>query len=252
MAHKEFTYQQIRDILAQASEIQRTKNESKSEQHGITSEELYEIAKEVGISADVLDKAIKTVENRSFERFNWLIGNSELQSSVTVEGEVTDMQLDQLFPELNAFTGQKGTVEYMGKSYEWEQVENALESVRRVTVVPKDGKTKIIQHVKWDEFRGSGLFLSAFLGALGLALVLKAFGIPKSTYLLLSSIGALAGYFGFMGALKFYFNKQKKKFEAIMQLITDNLERPAQHRIGMDIVPEQNEKEQVQKGKTRS
>ncbi|MDR9417429.1 hypothetical protein [Gracilimonas sp.] len=140
----------------------------------------------------------------------------------------------------------------MRNSYDWEQVENKLESIRRVTVVPKDGKTKITQYVNWDEFRGAGLFLSTFFGALGVALILKAFGIPKTSYLLLSSIGALAGYFGFMGGLKYYFNKQKKKFESIMQLITDVLEQPAQHRISTDDIPKNLEENKTQKYKTRS
>lgn len=252
MPQKEFSQKQIREILAKASEIQRSEKDQEFEQQGITSDELLEIASEVGISTKVLEKAIKTVESRSDKQFNWLIGTGELRSSLTINEEISDLQLDQLFPELNAFTGKKGTVERMGNSYDWEQVENGLESVRRVTVVPKDGKTKIIQLVNWDEFRGTGLFLSAFFGAIGLLLVLKAFGLEKSTYLLLSSIGAFAGYFGFMGGLKYYFNKQKKKFESIMQLITDNLERPAQHRIGMDSMPEQNEKKPVQKNKTKT
>jgi hypothetical protein len=252
MAHKEFTHQQIREILSKASEIQRSKKESESGEQGITSEELSEIAAEVGISEEVLNKAISSVENRSNERFNWLTGSGELQSSIIIDREITDLKLDQLFPELNAFTGQKGTIDQMGESYDWEQVENGLESVRRVTVVPNDKKTKITQHVNWDEFRGSGLFLSAFLGALGLALILKAFGIPKTTYLLLSSIGAIGGYFGFMGGLKYYFNKQKKKFESIMHLITDVLERPVQNRISMDDAPLEPDESQAQRSKTRS
>jgi len=252
MPHKEFTQKQIRDILAKASEIQRSKKEINEEQQGITSEELHEIAAEVGISAEVLNTAIKTIESRSDKRFNWLIGSGELQSSIIIEGEITDLQLDQLFPELNAFTGQKGTVEQMGKSYDWEQIENGLESSRRVTVVAKDGKTKIIQYVNWDEFRGVGLFLSAFFGAVGLLLVLKAFGLEKPIYLILSSFGAFAGYFGFMGGLKYYFNKQTKKFESIMQLITDVLERPVQHRVSMDDAPLESDKNMAQKSKTRS
>lgn len=252
MPHKEFTQKQIRDILAKASEIQRSKKEMDVERQGITSDELHEIAAEVGISAEVLNAAIKTVESRSDKRFNWLVGSGELQSSTVIEGEITDLQLDQLFPELNAFTGQKGSVEQTGKSYDWEQTENGLENIRRVTVVPNEGKTKIIQYVNWDEFRGIGLFLSAFFGAIGLLLVLKAFGLEKPTYLLLSTLGAFAGYFGFMGGLKYYFNKQKKKFESIMQLITDVLERPAQHRLSMDDAPLELNENQAQKSKTRS
>lgn len=179
MPHKEFTQKQIREILAKASEIQHSKKEIDTDQQGLTSEELHEIAAEVGISEEALNTAIKTVESSSNKPFNWLIGSGELRSSIIIESEITDLQLDRLFPELNAFTGQKGTVEQMGKSYDWEQIENGLETTRRVTVVPKDGKTKIIQHVNWDEFRGAGLFLSAFFGAVGLLLVLKAFGLEN-------------------------------------------------------------------------
>jgi hypothetical protein len=252
MAHKEFTQEQIREILAKASEIQRSDKKLDTEQYNITSEELREIAADVGISAEVLGKAIKMVESRSNERFNWIIGTGKLQSSTTIDKEITGLQLDRLFPELNAFTGQKGNVEQIGESYDWEQIENGLESIRRITVVPNDEKTKIIQYVNWDELRGMGLFLSAFFGALALALILKVAGFPKSTYLLLSSIGALAGYFGFMSGLKYYFNNQKKKFESIMQLITDVLERPAQHRLSIDDAPQKSEEKQAQKSKTRS
>lgn len=252
MAEKEYTQNQIREILTKASEIQRSKNELDSGRQGITSEELQEIAEEIGISEEVLNKAIKTVESRSNDQFNWLIGTGELQSSTIIEEEITDLQLDHLFPELNTFTGQKGTVEQLGKSYDWEQTENKLESVRRITVVPKDGKTKITQYVNWNEFRGAGLLLSAFLGAFGLAMFLKTIGVPKPTYLLFSPLGALAGYFGFMGGLKFYFNKQKKKFESIMHLIADTLKRPAQHRMQMDDAPIEVESKQTQRNKTKS
>jgi putative ubiquitin-RnfH superfamily antitoxin RatB of RatAB toxin-antitoxin module len=250
--HKRFSKQEISQILSKASEIQRSKNISDSAQEGVTTSELREIAHEVGISNEVLDKAIHSFENRADIGFNWVIGTGELQSATVIEGEISELQLDQLFPELNVITGKKGIFEQVGKSYEWEQVENGLESVRRVTILPKDGKTKVIHYVNWNDLRSLGLGLSAFLGALGLALILKAFGIEKSTYLLLSSIGAIVGYFGFMGGLKFYFDHQKKKFESIMQLITDTLEKPPQHRAQMDEAPIEDSINPIQRNKTKS
>ncbi|MDR9417428.1 hypothetical protein [Gracilimonas sp.] len=70
MAEKEFTQNQIRDILAKASEIQQSKNDLESEERGITSAELQEIASEVGISKEVLIKAIQSVESRAKQEFN--------------------------------------------------------------------------------------------------------------------------------------------------------------------------------------
>lgn len=205
------------------------------------------MAAETGITDNVLDKAIEKMEDKLHEPFNWLMGSSEIRSSIIIEGEITDLQLDQLFPELNAFTGQEGTLEQIENGYSWKQDKNSLMDIRRVTIIPKDDKTKIIQHVKWEKFRAFGLGFSAILGAFGLALILKTFGIAMAIYLPLSAIGAVAGYFGFMGGLKFYFNKQKEKFNAIMQLIVDNVERPAQHRKEMGVImPEENEKKQDQ------
>ena len=254
-AHKKFTKQEISKILAKASEIQLS-GESGSDDgsfgEGISKEELLQIAQEVGISQTVLENAINQVENQVDKQFNWLIGNSELQASIILDGEATDLQVDQVIPELNTFTGQKGTLEKVGNSYDWEQKDNDPESIRRITIIPKNGKTKVMQYVNWNELRFLGLGLSALLGSIALMILLKSLGLPKSTYIPFSPLGGLVSYFGFMGGLKYVFNRQKKKFETIMQLVTDSLERPAQHRINLDELPEQQTDKQVQRNKTKS
>lgn len=249
---KIFSKKEISQILTKASEIQMTDDTLSDQKEGISKEDLIQIGKEVGISPNVIEQAITSLKNTSHTKFNWLIGSSELQTKILIDHVVDDLQLDQLFPELNAYTGQKGNIEKVGKGYDWEQTENGLKNIRRITVVPKDKRTKIIHYVNWNDFRGLGLGLSAFFGALALALILRSFGIPKSTYLILSTLGALVGYFSFMVGLKFYFNKQKKKFESITKLITDTFSRPAQHRIGTDDEPYRYEESQDSNSQIKS
>lgn len=243
MENKEFSQQQIREILAKASELQRSKNEIQSEQGGVTSDELREIADEVGISSNVLEKAIRSVESSTDKKFNWLTGTSELKASIILEHEANELQINQIFPELNTLTGQKGTLEKVGNTYDWEQLKNEPESIRRITIIPKGGKTKVVQYVNWNELRFLGLGLSAFFGSIALIVLLKSLGVSKSTFIPLAPLGGLVSYYGFMGGLKYIFSKQKEKFDSIMQLVTDSLERPAQHRVSIDEKAEQESKQ---------
>lgn len=231
---KFYSQKEISEILTKASEIQLKKDHQEIQKKGLSKEELLEIANEAGISQASLELAIRNYENRTHSNFNWLTGNSELKASMEIDSEVTKLQLDQLFPELNAFTGQKGEVEIIGNSYDWEQIENSFETIRRVTIFPKGGKTKVTQYVNWNDLKFLGLPLSTIMGAVLLMIILKAAGLPKTSYLFLSIFGGVFGYFGFMAGLKYFFKSQKQKFESIMHLIQDVLSRPAQHRIGME------------------
>lgn len=252
---KKFTKHQISKILAKASEFEVDQNYHSGdhdENDGISKQELLEIGREVGISQKALEHAIHQVKNQTSETFNWFIGSSELKASTQLEGEASELQINQFFPELNTFTGQKGHLEQVGNSYDWEQTGNGPESIRRITIIPKDGKTKVIQYVNWNELRFFSLGLAALLGSIALMILLKSIGLPKSTFIPLSPLGGLAGYIGTMGGLFYYFNKQKKKFASIMQLVTDTLERPAQHRLSQDELPDQNNEQIRQKRKTSS
>lgn len=238
-----FSKKEISEILTKASEIQMAKDHHEMKNKGLTKDELLNIADEVGISREHLESAIRNYETKSTASFNWLIGSSELKATTVINNNVNELQLDQLFPELNAFTGLKGEVEQIGDSYDWEQTENGFESIRRVTVLPQNDTTKITHYVNWNDLRFLGLPLATIMAAIALMILLKSIGLPKSTYLPLSTIGGVFGYFGFMAGLKFYFTKQKQKFESIMKLIEDVLYRPAQHRIEMQEQYHSNENE---------
>ncbi|SMO31973.1 hypothetical protein [Gracilimonas mengyeensis] len=237
---KFFSKKEIAEILSKASEIQLSQDKATPHEQGVSEEELFEIAEEVGIPPQALRQAISNYMHTSEQSFNWLLGSSELKSTVVIDNTVTELHLDQLFPELNTFTGKKGEVEKVGNGYDWEQVENRLESLRRITVLPEKDRTRIIHHVNWDDLRFPGLGLSAILGAIFLMILLKSIGLPKSTFIPLTPLGGIAGYFSFMGVLRYYFSKQKKKFKTITQLIIDTLSNPVQHRI----LPDETEEDQ--------
>lgn len=249
-----FSKKEISEILTKASEIQMAKDHQEIKNNGLSKEELLNIAEEVGISREHLESAIRNYEAKTTESFNWLIGSSELKTTTVIDNSVSELQLDQLFPELNAFTGLKGEVEQIGDSYDWEQTENGFESIRRITVLPQNDKTKITHYVNWNDLRFLGLPLSTVMGVIAMMILLKSLGLPKSIFIPLSAVGGVFGYFGFMAGLKFYFNKQKQKFESVMKLIEDVLHRPAQHRIEMQeqYQPSENDGNKARKNRTKS
>lgn len=249
---KDFSKKEIGEILSKASELQMANYHQEMQKQGLSKEELMEISQEVGISREYLELALQNYESQTLEDFDWIKGSSEIKSETEIDGEVTTLQLDQLFPELNAFTGQKGEVEHIGSSYDWEQADNGFETIRRITVLPDDEKTKIVHYVNWNDLRLLGLPLSTIAGVVLLMFVLKFSGFSKSVYLPFSVLGGIAGYFGFMAGLKYYFDKQKQKFKSIMNLIEDVLNRPAQHRVEMEDKYQDQDEDQAQKGNINS
>ena len=64
------------------------------------------------------------------------------------------------------------------------------------------------------------LDLLLFFGAIACIILGKSFGLPKSTFMMLSPLGALGGYNIFMIGLNHYYNTQKSKMKRISSAIS--------------------------------
>jgi uncharacterized membrane protein len=91
--------------------------------------------------------------------------------------------------------------------------------------------------------------MSAFVGGLFLAIILKSLGFSKAAYFSFSLLGALGGYTGFMMVLNSYFKKQKERFRKISTFITGSLSKSEKSQIQVDEQEEFHQETSLRKNK---
>ena len=211
--NRQFSKTEISKILSKASEIQ-TQKDLYGSQDGLSTEELIELAKEVGIDKDSLIEAIERHDEPTQETsFNWLTGTSKLLESHTFTGEVSDENWEEIVREIRKATAGIGHVAKVGSSFEWEQRKRDF-GYKHISLTPENGKTTVQMVNYWSRFK---VMATAFpiLGTLVLFILFsKSLGYEPN-------VGALlpfAGLFGFGISriiLKSYFTKQKEQVKQL-------------------------------------
>ncbi len=230
MADKTFNKTEIKQILSKAHEIQNNW-ENNNQKDDLTFDELAEIASEIGISKSVLKQALQTQETPDLgSTFNWLTGTGVIQTTSFINRSISKKELEVKLAELNAIIGRKGRFEQVGTAVDWEINESEVTELQRITFQSGLDETKITHRVSWNEVRYLGLGLAAFFGAIAFIILGKSFGLPKSTFMMLSPLGALGGYSLCMIGLNHYYTKQKSRIvnigKAISNALTKNSFKP--------------------------
>ena len=234
MADKTFNKKEIKQILSKAHEIQNNWD-IHGRKDDLTIDELAEIASEIGISKSALEQAMQSQETPELgSTFNWLTGTGRIQTTFFINRPISRDDLELILADLNNITGQKGHIEQVGTAFDWEMNESEILDLRRITFQPGPTDTKITHMVSWNEVRLYGLGLAAFFGAIACIILGKSFGLPKSTFMMLSPLGALGGFSIFMMGLNHYYNKQRSKMKRISSAISKALSKNRSQAITID------------------
>ena len=219
MSEPLFDKSEIRQILKKASEIQ-TQKDLYGDKDGLTRSELEVLAKEVGIDADSLNKAILTKDSQPISTtFNWLSGTSKVQEVAVVEGEVTEDNWDEIIREIRKVVGGIGKDSVQRNTFEWEQRLKEI-GYRHISLTPKDGQTTIQYVYSWKGIRFMSNLFGFMIPSMFAAGSLADSGYPLIAYLLVGGLAGLAGVFATRLFLKPYFEKQKKLMKSTITAIS--------------------------------
>ena len=159
MSEITFNKKEISQILRKASEIQ-TNKELYGDRDGLTSEELINLAAEVGIDET---SVLEAIEGRDIEKFNnhfsWWKGTTKIQTIELVDGEISPEIWDDIIREIRRVVGGIGKDMHTRTSFEWEQRMKDI-GYRHISLTPQNGKTRIQYVYNWRGIR----FISAFFG----------------------------------------------------------------------------------------
>ncbi|MCR9132722.1 MAG: hypothetical protein NXI08_09115 [bacterium] len=234
MANKTFNKSEIKEILSKAQKLQSSL-EIDNQKDNLTVDELAEIASEIGISKSVLNQALQIQETPDLgSTFNWLTGTGVIQTTAFINRSISKGELEEKLAELNAIIGRKGRLEQVGTAVDWEINESEFIDLQRITFHPSSNETKITHRVSWNEVRYLGLGLAAFFGSIAFIVLGKSFGLAKSTFIMLSPLGALGGYSLCMIGLNNFYRKQKSRMKKISRAITSAFSKKNPNTITID------------------
>lgn len=217
-----FSKKEISKILNKASEIQ-TQKDLYGDREGLNEQELVDLAKEVGIDKSSLLEALEKINEPDLDKsFNWIKGTAKVQQITTVEGEISEEHWDEVVQEIRRINGGIGKLIRTSSSFEWEQRMQEI-GYKHISFTPQKGKTKIQSVSSWGPLRFLILFMSSFMAGAALLVFLKGVGIPKSTSVLFSPLGGLAGYSLGILFLKSRFNKEKEKLKRIVAAVSNKI-----------------------------
>lgn len=228
-----FTHDEIRKILAKASELQMT-NELEDQQDGLSKEELMEVAKEAGISPEALQEALLNLGSMELDKpFKFFEGTSRLQSFYTITGEFNDSQWEELIHEIRRITGGIGKVNKLGRSYEWEQRRSDI-GYKHFSFTPENGTTKIQMVSSWTPLK----YLSGFLGFF-IAFIITLIAVKemqsKQVALMIAPFAGLGGLAMSRFFLKTYYEKQKEQLKTLTDAITSRIKSFGRKQQGIRI-----------------
>ncbi len=220
-------------ILSDTIELQKKTN--RSNETGLTEEELFQIASESGIDTNALKETLLNFRSTPEKdaKFSFLKASSRLNHIQVIPGEIDDEIWDEIHVELRSAIGGLGTPKKSGKAYELEQVVEEV-GYKHLSLIPKDGNTRLEYTEDWPALKILVLLLSFMITA-GISLVaLKELGFTKIIFVMLAPIGGLLGMSLSMLGLRAYFNSKKEKLDRIIEVVSKKLQLTSTNSISID------------------
>lgn len=142
---RRFTDQEVALVLQRAAEIEE-RRATVSPARGLTLAELREIAREVGLSPDVIDEAVGTMQSRRGTPGRSLLG-APLSSKVVrgVPGRLSEAEMQGLVRVLEDRVESTGTVSEALGTVRWTSVGRGhkFDRTTQVSFLAKEGETQI-------------------------------------------------------------------------------------------------------------
>ncbi|MBO6524568.1 MAG: hypothetical protein JJ971_12125 [Balneolaceae bacterium] len=226
---KTYSHKEVTRILSET--IKRQKENQKSDEPGLTKEELFQIASESGIDLDALKETLLNFkEEQEKSRWSLFTESSRVHHVQMIPGEINDEVWEEIKLELKGAIGGTGTDKKSKKAYELSHVIDEM-GFRNLSLIPKEGNTRFEYSEDWPAFK---ILVTIIFGvfASGITLIaLKDLGLAKSLTLLLAPFGGIFGIGAGLVFLKLFFTSQKKKLKKIIHIISKNLSENNNSRI---------------------
>jgi hypothetical protein len=201
---RRYSDSEVENIVRQAAEEQL----AHPTEEGMSLRTVEQIAADVGISAERVERAARKLESRAPARppaesgagAFWLGGPTVIAWERVVDGEVTEFMYDDIVDEVQATLSTEGKVDTLGRSLTWRTAKPALGKARavQVRVTSRGGQTRIHVQERLGELAWTTFPTVWGLGAGGLAVVLSLGG-PEFGWLAAGLAGT--GWVGGMYAL---------------------------------------------------
>jgi hypothetical protein len=234
---KTYSQKEISKILSKASEIQ-TQKDLYGDKEGLTEAELIQVAQEVGIDPDSLQLALELGDlSENDNSYSWISASPNFQKTTLVDGEVSDENWEAIIQEIRRVTGGIGTVNKVGKTFEWEQRRKDI-GYKHISFSPQNGKTRIQYVNSWKGIRFIFTFFAGLIGFMGTAVALDGSSFSEFISIALATGGAFAGLGLSRILLKPYHARQVQESEQLLNQLTKTLSRRTPEIIIDDETPE--------------
>jgi hypothetical protein len=162
-SRRRYHEEEISEILKRTAELQRIRNRAGEHTHGLTLEEIQEIAREAGLDPSLVHTAAAQLETptTSGQKFHFWGAPLKIHEGRIVQGDLTDELMNRLILEMRAVSGKKGRFEKLGKTLTWS---SDLHGAVEVTVRQQDENIHIQGQGKFGTMVFLFYYLPLFLG----------------------------------------------------------------------------------------
>jgi hypothetical protein len=183
-AVRRYSDREVEEIVLQAAEEQL----AHPTEEGLSLKTVQQIADEVGISPERVERAARNLEARqaveppaeSGTGARWLGSSTLIASERVVDGEITEAAYDEIIDEVQATLAAQGHVDARGRSLTWRAEEPVLGKRRavQVRVTSRGGQTRIQVQERLGELATS-LYGGIMGGAAGGIAIILSLGGPE-------------------------------------------------------------------------
>jgi hypothetical protein len=222
---RRYSEREIGDILKRATERQAERDEmTASVPAGLTLEEIEQIAREVGVDADLVRSVAADMSAGSLPEEKWRILGGPLKTEhlYKVDGSATDKDLDALVAEIREHLGIQGRFEKLNGSLTWNGADTTnLE----ISVVPEGTQTRIQGKQHFGSMAMVFFFLPLFFTlVIGSGYLAEEVGMPALLEFALLMGALLIAFGGGRIGFKRWTRHQRDKMATLVQHLGELLE----------------------------
>ncbi len=219
---KLYSDQEISAILKRAGEMQAT--QSPEETHGLSLDELQQIAREVGLDPSIVAAAAAELEHAGLSsKSTGLLGApTSIHIERVIQGEIDDALMPEVAAKIGEAFGLVGRSGQVGRSLEWTH--STERTNMQVTVMPQNGQTKVRVIGKYPKV-ALGYFLPLLMiGGMWSWVIPLGVGAPAWVAFVTGFLGLALAYM----ASRFGFSRFVRKKERAAEKLLRELEGMAE------------------------
>lgn len=230
--NKKYSLKEVSKILDAATQLQIS--DSDGDEHGLSSSEIIQLAKDSGIDEQAIVSAINNLNSHSSEsHFSWISGTKEVTVSEILNQEIDDDGWNDVLKVVRKSMGPVNVIENFGPHYELDQMVDEI-TYSHLALTAKNGKTIIEYSSNWTGLK----FIMYFFLLLVPSIIGLVIGLKNDwtwiNVLAMGFSGTLAGYGLGKVVLKSLFEAQKRKLKRVITEIKSRILRNVEPQIEIE------------------